>query len=69
MPTDKEMLDWLEEQAREPAGLLLHSEPGLTSRHGLGLNPGGRNPRTLREAIARAMGADGVIVDGGKQCE
>lgn len=60
MPSDKEMIDWLEQQARERGGLLLHAEPGETGRRGLGLNPGGGNPRSLREAIALAMGTDGV---------
>ena len=45
-------LDWLERQANEPGGLLLHdgSESG---RLGLGLRPGGL-VRTLRAAIDRA---------------
>lgn len=62
MPSDKEMLDWLEQQANEAAGLLLHAEHRPTGRRGLGLNPGGNNPRTLREAIALAMGSEGVAL-------
>jgi hypothetical protein len=55
MRTDKEMLDWLEQQANERGGILLHdgSEHG---RRGLGLRPGAL-VRTLRQAIDTAMGA------------
>lgn len=51
--TDAERLDWLERQANEPGGLLLHdgSERG---RRGLGLRPGWL-VRDLREAIDTSM--------------
>lgn len=50
---DARRLDWLEERANQPGGLLLHdgSERGRT---GLGLRPGNLT-RTLREAIDQAM--------------
>ena len=52
-PTADEMLDWLECAANERGGLLLHSERGPTGRTGLGL---GSTGRTLRQAVAQAMG-------------
>lgn len=51
--TDTERLDWLEREANEPGGILLHdgSERG---RKGIGLRPGFVN-RTLRQAIDSAL--------------
>lgn len=50
---DSARIDWLEAQANERGGILLHdgSEKG---RRGLGLRPGALS-RTLREAIDAAM--------------
>jgi hypothetical protein len=49
---DAARLDWLEQQANEPGGLLLHAESD-TGRLGLGLAPG-QIPRSLRAAIDAA---------------
>lgn len=46
---DAARLDWLEQQANEPGGLLLHAEQE-TGRRGLGLRPG-QLVRSLRDAI------------------
>ena len=53
MATDKERLDWLEEMANKPGGILLH-DGSETGRLGLGLRPGSL-VRTLREAIDISM--------------
>lgn len=50
---DRARLDWLEEMARQPGGLLLHSELGPPGRKGLGMSR-----RSLREAIDQAAGAE-----------
>lgn len=52
-PTADQMLDWLEKMANERGGLLLHGETEPTGRTGLGLANTGR---TLRQAVAQAMG-------------
>lgn len=49
---DKERLDWLEEMANEPGGLLLH-DGSETGRRGIGLRPG-HMARMLRAAIDAA---------------
>lgn len=55
---DQRRIDWLESQANEPRGLLLH-DGSETGRMGLGLRPGNM-VRTLRQAIDdAAMTADG----------
>lgn len=51
---DAARLDWLEQMANEPEGLLLHDGGDFTGRHGLGLR---RIGRTLRQAIDAAMAA------------
>lgn len=51
---DADRLDWLEEQANKPGGLLLH-DGSETGRSGLGLRPG-YLVRSLREAIDDARG-------------
>ena len=53
--TDTERIDWLEQQANKPGGLLLHDGSQAVGRLGLGLRPG-RRIRTLREAIDEAIG-------------
>lgn len=51
-PTDGEIVDWLDREARVPGGLLLHN--GTESgRRGLGTVSIGRS---LRHAVADAMG-------------
>jgi hypothetical protein len=52
-PTADQMLEWLEKMANRRGGLLLHSEHEPTGRTGLGLANTGR---TLRQAVAQAMG-------------
>jgi len=52
---DRARLDWLEQAANEPGGLLLH-DGSETGRGGLGLRPGTLR-RTLREAIETARQA------------
>lgn len=49
---DAERLDWLEEMANEPGGLLLH-DGSETGRRGIGLRPG-HMARMLRAAIDSA---------------
>ena len=49
--SDTDRLNWLEEMANEPEGILLHNGQKSTGRLGLGL--GNRN---LREAIDLAIG-------------
>jgi hypothetical protein len=49
-------LDWLDQAARQPGGILLHAEMN-TGRLGLGLGPNCGN-RHLREAIRYARGSE-----------
>lgn len=54
--TDSAMLDWLEQFVNEYGALVLHDGNQDVGRHyGLGLRPGATS-RTLRQAIAQAMG-------------
>ena len=53
MRTDTERLDFLEEMANLPSGILLH-DGSQGGRLGLGLRPGNLR-RTLREAIDSSM--------------
>lgn len=55
LAADRDRLDWLEQMANQPQGLLLHSEEGQTGRCGLGL---GSTGRTLRRAVDDAMGVE-----------
>lgn len=58
---DSERLDWLEQMANEPGGLLLHDGGDFTGRAGLGLR---RIGRTIRQAIDAAMPANGTNGEG-----
>lgn len=51
--TDSERLDWLENVARGPEGILVHACVGPTGRLGIGLQH-----RTLRQAIDQCMEFD-----------
>jgi hypothetical protein len=53
---DRARLDWLDQMANEPEGLLLHDGSRATGRRGLGLR---RIGRTLREAIDQAIAQKG----------
>ena len=53
MVTDTDRLDWLEDMADRPGGILLH-DGSETGRVGIGLRPGAM-VRSLRVAIDQAM--------------
>lgn len=53
---DTQRLNWLEQAANEPGGLLLHDGTVTPPRLGLGLRPGSVR-RSLREAIDTAIAA------------
>lgn len=54
---DGERLDWLEQMANEPEGLLLHDGGDFTGRLGLGLRRVGRTLRQACDAVMKAREA------------
>jgi len=64
-PTADEMLDWLESEALQRGGLLLHDGLASAGRAGLGLTGTGR---TLRQAVAQAMGYPRAGLPAERQC-